>query len=87
MYVCMCVCVCVCDIALYAEQNITCLLYCIAWVSGYRPFKGYASNDSCAKWFEVHLPNILETQNIKYNVIGTNWSVDKNLNLDVLFLL
>lgn len=49
----------------YAQEKIWTLLYPIAWVGN--PFF----------WFRQRLPELLKKCNVPFNIIGANWSMDK----------
>ena len=53
----------------YGETDIWTLLYCIAWVSD--------KQESVDGWFREWLPETYLELYAHYNVIGANWSVDK----------
>lgn len=62
----------------YCEKNIWCLLYSIAWVSGYNIFE----EEIMFRWFNMILPEKLRKMKINYYIIGANWSVKDPIPID-----
>ena len=60
----------------YKEENIWCLLYCIAWVSKVGLFP---EDEATFRWFNIILPERLKKMEIPYYIVGANWSIDKKM--------